>query len=40
MHWVYQNVNEPSEKEDLINKSLKETPTNISDCSGSENQCL
>ncbi|WP_062062966.1 DUF262 domain-containing protein [Aquimarina longa] len=43
MYWVYRNVNEPSEKEDLtntINKSWKETYANIADCNGSENQCL
>lgn len=43
MYWVYRNANEQSEKKDLtdtINKSWKETYTNIADCNGSENQCL
>lgn len=43
MYWVYRNVNDPSDKEDLtntINKSWKEIYTNIADCNGSENQCL
>ena len=43
MYWVYRNVNETSEKEDLtntINKSWKEIYANIADCNGSENQCL
>ena len=43
MYWVYRNINEPGEKEDLtntINKSWKETYSNIADCNGSENQCL
>lgn len=43
MHWVYRNVHEPSEKEDLSNtikKSWKETHENISDCNGNENKCL
>jgi len=43
MYWVYRNVNEPNEKENLtntINKSWKETYANIADCNGSEDQCL
>jgi hypothetical protein len=43
MYWVYRNVNDPSDKEDLtntINKSWKEIYTNIADCNGNENQCL
>ena len=42
MYWVYRNLKN-SERNDLtkvINKSWKEVYTNISNCNGSENQCL
>jgi hypothetical protein len=43
MYWVYRNINQANEKEDLtkeINKSWKEVYLNIAKCNGSENQCL
>ena len=43
MYWVYRNVSEAHEKEDLtntINKSWKEIYANIAACNGNENQCL
>lgn len=43
MHWVYRNITQENEKEDVtntINKSWKEVYTNIAKCNGSENQCL
>ncbi|MAM30276.1 MAG: hypothetical protein CMC13_14760 [Flavobacteriaceae bacterium] len=43
MHWVYRNVNEEHEKENVthsINTAWKEVYTNIAKCNGSENQCL
>jgi hypothetical protein len=43
MHWVYRNITQGNEKEDVtksINKSWKEVYTNIAKCNGSENQCL
>ncbi len=43
MYWVYRNISDPNEKEDLtktINKSWKEVYSNIANCNGDENQCL
>jgi hypothetical protein len=43
MYWVYRNISDLTEKEDLtktINKSWKEIYTNVAKCNGSENQCL
>ncbi|MCD8416083.1 DUF262 domain-containing HNH endonuclease family protein [Tenacibaculum dicentrarchi] len=43
MYWVYRNIPEQNEKEDLtstINKSWKNIYTNIADCNGNEYQCL
>lgn len=43
MHWVYRNIPEEHEKENvtnLINKAWKEVYTNIAKCNGSETQCL
>lgn len=43
MHWVYRNIHEEHEKENVtkgINKAWKEVYTNIAKCNGSENQCL
>lgn len=43
MYWVYRNILDNSEKEDLtskINKIWKEVYVNIAKCNGSESQCL
>lgn len=43
MYWVYRNILDKSEKEDytkIINKTWKEVFINISNCQGTENQCL
>ncbi|SHL04422.1 DUF262 domain-containing protein [Flavobacterium chilense] len=43
MYWIYRNVPENSEKEDLtktINKTWKEVYVNIAKCNGNETQCL
>ncbi|WML89909.1 DUF262 domain-containing HNH endonuclease family protein [Thiothrix lacustris] len=43
MHWVYRNVSNENEREDLtktINKAWKEVYVNLSNCNGNEDQCL
>ncbi len=43
MHWVYRNIGEEYEKENVtntINSAWKNVYTNIAKCNGSENQCL
>lgn len=43
MHWIYRNMNQNNEQEDLtsiVNKSWKEVYSNISFSKGNEDQCL
>ena len=43
MHWVSRNENEPAERQaltTLINRSWKDTYTNLGACGGNEDQCL